>query len=91
MNISYNFDFFYLFIKKLIFKMLSLEIEPYQDHDDDADADLVGDDSLPQQAVPTHSMILDGVLTMPGSGMDGDDEYGEEVIDGVEFSKIKRE
>lgn len=71
--------------------MLSLEIEPYQDHDDDADADLVGDDSLPQQAVPTHSMILDGVLTMPGSGMDGDDEYGEEVIDGVEFSKIKRE
>jgi len=36
-------------------------------------------------------MILDGVLTMPGSGMDGDDEYGEEVIEGVEFSKIKRE
>lgn len=46
---------------------------------------------MPQQAVPTHSMILDGVLTMPGSGMDGDDEYGEEVIEGGEFSKIKRE
>jgi len=28
---------------------------------------------------------------MPGSGMEGDDEYGEEVIDGAEFSKIKRD
>jgi hypothetical protein len=46
---------------------------------------------MPQQAVPTHSMILDGVLTMPGSGIDGDDDYGEEVIEGGEFSKIKRE
>jgi hypothetical protein len=36
-------------------------------------------------------MILDGVLTMPGSGIDGEDDYGDEVIDGVEFSKIKRE
>ena len=71
--------------------MLSLEIEPYQDHDDEADGELVGDDSLPQQAVPTHSMILDGVLTMPGSGMEGEDDYGDEVIEGVEFSKIKRD
>lgn len=71
--------------------MLSLEIEPYQDHDEDAEAELVGEDSLPQQAVPTHSMILDGVLTMPGSGMEGEDEYGDEVMDGVEFSKIKRD
>lgn len=70
--------------------MLSLEIVPYQDPDDDADGDLV-DESLPQQAVPTHSMILDGVLTMPGSGMEGEDDYGDEVIDGVEFSKIKRD
>lgn len=45
---------------------------------------------MPTQAVPTHSMILDGVLTMPGSGMDGDDDYGEEVIEGIEVSKIKR-
>ena len=28
---------------------------------------------------------------MPGSGMEGDDEYGEEVIEGAEFSKIKRD
>ena len=71
--------------------MLSLEIEPYQDHDEDAEAELVGEDSLPQQAVPTHSMILDGVLTMPGSGIEGEDEYGDEVMEGVEFSKIKRD
>jgi hypothetical protein len=36
-------------------------------------------------------MILDGVLTMPGSGMEGEDDYGDEVIEGVEFSKIKRD
>ena len=59
--------------------MLSIEIEPqYLAHDEDGDAELVGDDSMPQQAVPTHSMILDGVVTMPGSGMEGDDDYGEE-------------
>lgn len=28
---------------------------------------------------------------MPGSGMEGDDEYGEEVMEGAEFSKIKRD
>ena len=28
---------------------------------------------------------------MPGSGMEGDDEYGEEVNDVAEFSKIKRD
>ena len=60
-------------------------------HDEDGDAELVGDDSLPQQAVPTHSMMLDGVVTMPGSGMEGDEDYGEEVIEGAEFSKIKRD
>ena len=52
---------------------------------------MVADDSLPQQQGPTHAMILDGVLTMPGSGMEGDDEYGEEVMEGAEFSKIKRD
>lgn len=36
-------------------------------------------------------MIQDGVLTMPGSGIDDGDEYGEEVIEGAEFSKIKRD
>lgn len=72
--------------------MMSIEIEPqYLAHDEDADAELVGDDSLPQQAVPTHSMMLDGVMTMPGSGMEGDEDYGEEVIEGAEFSKIKRD
>ena len=60
-------------------------------HDEEADAEMVADDSLPQQAVPTHSMMLDGVMTMPGSGMEGEDDYGEEVIEGAEFSKIKRD
>ncbi len=28
---------------------------------------------------------------MPGSGMEGDEEYGDEVIDAAEFSKIKKD
>lgn len=30
-------------------------------------------------------------MTMPGSGIEGDEDYGEEVIEGAEFSKIKRD
>jgi len=43
LNISYKL----INKKEINFKMLSLEIEPYQDHDDEADGELVGDDSLP--------------------------------------------
>jgi len=39
-------------------------------------------------------MMADGVMSMPGtSGIDGEDEYGDEIIgEGApEFSKIKRD
>jgi hypothetical protein len=35
-------------------------------------------------------MILDGVMTMPGSGMEDEEDYGDEVIN-AEFSKIKKD
>ena len=36
-------------------------------------------------------MILDEVLTKPGSGMVGDNDYEDEVVEGAKFSKIKRD
>jgi hypothetical protein len=35
-------------------------------------------------------MILDGILSIPGQE-DGEDEYGEEAVENIEFTKIKKE
>ena len=62
-------------------------------HDDEgADAEYDSMPMLNNIGGVTHAMIVDGVLTMPGSGIEGDDEYGDEVLDeNPEFSKFKRD
>ena len=30
-------------------------------------------------------------MSLPGSGIEGEDDYGEEMVDAAEFSKVKRD
>lgn len=74
--------------------MMSVEIEPqYLAQDDDAaDAEYDSMPMLSNIGGVTHAMIQDGVLSVPGSGIEGEDEYGDEVIDDApEFTKFKRD
>ena len=74
---------------------MSIEIEPqYLHHEDDAgDAEYEQMPMLSQVGGITHQMMVDGVLSMPGTGIEGAEEQWEEAdsIEAPEFTKFKRD
>ena len=74
--------------------MMSIEIEPqYLSPEDDAAEEYEQMPMLSQVGGITHQMMVDGVLSMPGTGVDGSDEQWEEAdsVEAPEFTKFKRD